>query len=322
MIIMCMCGVIGNSLSLYVYWTPTFRRRSINLLLAALSASDLFLCLLAMPVFSITQIQSFLPGLSKYLTGRILLFAYPVTLMLQSMSVWLLVSITIDRYLAVCYPFKVRAYCTRTRAMITIILIVFFSIVYNFVRFWEFTLDDSGGTSSIEESIIPLLRGDPLFMLLYQNIATLITQFFIPLIVLCFLNLHVARTILEAGVERRELVASERREYRTAKMMLYVVIVFIFCYALSMILNVAEILDEDLFRQPIGYLLNDINNILVVINSSSSFIFYVKYSTRQVSFIFITSIISFLHYLINTYIYITIIFILSIVLRKKDIHIS
>lgn len=62
MIIMCMCGVVGNSLSLYVYWTPTFRKRSINLLLAALSASDLFLCLLAMPVFSITQIQSFLPG--------------------------------------------------------------------------------------------------------------------------------------------------------------------------------------------------------------------------------------------------------------------
>ncbi|VDM25896.1 unnamed protein product [Toxocara canis] len=280
MILMCLCGVVGNSLSLYIYRTPTFRGRSINLLLAALSACDLFLCLLAMPVFSITQIQNFLPDLSKHLTGHILLFAYPVTLMLQSMSVWLLVSITIDRYLAVCHPFKVRAYCTQTRAAITILVIVFFSIAYNFVRFWEFTLNDSGGSATFEDSIVPLLRGDHLFMLLYQNIATLITQFFIPLIVLCFFNLQVARTILQAGEHRRELVSSEKREYSTAKMMLYVVIVFIFCYTLSMVLNLAEILDEELFRQPIGYLLNDVNNILVVINSSSSFIFYTKYSTR------------------------------------------
>uniref|UniRef100_A0A1I8AVG4 G_PROTEIN_RECEP_F1_2 domain-containing protein n=1 Tax=Steinernema glaseri TaxID=37863 RepID=A0A1I8AVG4_9BILA len=91
---------------------------------------------------------------------------------------------------------------------------------------------------------------------------------------------QVARAILRAGETRRELVASEKREHSTAKMMLFVVIVFIFCYTLSFILNLAEILDEELFRQPFGYLLNDVNNILVVINSSSSFIFYTKYSSR------------------------------------------
>ncbi|KAK6036061.1 hypothetical protein COOONC_26434 [Cooperia oncophora] len=40
-------------------------------------------------------------------------YAYPVTVMFQSMSVWLLVSITVDRYLAVCHPFVVGSYCTR-----------------------------------------------------------------------------------------------------------------------------------------------------------------------------------------------------------------
>ncbi|VDK20984.1 unnamed protein product, partial [Anisakis simplex] len=213
MILMCLCGAVGNSLSLYIYWGPSFRNRSINLLLAALSASDLFLCILAIPVFSITQIQVYCPGLSHYLSGHILLFAYPVTVMLQSMSVWLLVSITIDRYLAVCHPFQVRMYCTKSRAAVTILLIVLFSIAYNFVRFWEFTLSESSELATFEESIVPLLRGDHLFMLLYQNIATLITQFFLPLSVLGLLNLQassnsqismicVARTMLEAGVQR------------------------------------------------------------------------------------------------------------------------
>jgi hypothetical protein len=96
--------------------------------------------------------------------------------------------------------------------------------------------------------------------------------------------ISVAKTILEAGETRRELVASEKREHSTAKMMLFVVIVFIFCYTLSFCLNVWEIFDPALFKQPIGFLLNDVNNIMIVINSSSSFIFYVKYSSRQVFF--------------------------------------
>ncbi|KAK0413026.1 hypothetical protein QR680_006550 [Steinernema hermaphroditum] len=283
MVIMCLAGVIGNSLSLFIFTRASFRKRSINILLAALSASDLFLCLLAIPVFSISQLQALVPSLSKLVAANVLLFAYPVTLMLQSMSVWMLVTITIDRYLAVCHPFTVRIYCTTTRALVTIGVIILFSVGYNFVRFWEWTLNTKNSADEmvhLEEVIQPLLRDNRLFMLLYQNIATLITQFFIPLLVLCILNLEVARAILRAGETRRELVASEKREHSTAKMMLFVVIVFIFCYTLSFILNLAEILDGELFRQPIGFLLNDINNILVVINSSSSFIFYTKYSSR------------------------------------------
>ncbi|KAK6040414.1 hypothetical protein COOONC_22081 [Cooperia oncophora] len=213
------------------------------------------------------------------------------------MSVWLLVSITVDRYLAVCHPFVVGSYCTRkphfsrSRALLTVLLIVIFSVVYNFVRFLEFQIIESSTGAmepiysileTLEAIVQPLLRDSALFMLWYQNIATLLSQFVLPLLVLCVLNLQVARTILRATEQRRELVASEKREHSTAKMMIFVVIVFLVCYTFSFILNVAEILFSALFRHPIGYLLNDINNILVVVNTSSPFMFYVKYSTRWV----------------------------------------
>ncbi|VDN07104.1 unnamed protein product [Thelazia callipaeda] len=280
MLWMCLCGIIGNMLSLYIYSCSSFRNCSINILLAALSASDLFLCILAIPVFSLPQIQQYFADLSRYISGNIVIYAYPVTLMFQSLSVWLLVSITIDRYLAVCHPFTARIYCTKKRAWQIVIIIIAFSIAYNFVRFWEFRIDESAEYLLFQESIVPKLRSNPMFMLLYQNIATLLTQFFIPLILLFYLNLHVAQTILVATEQRKKLVASERREYSIAKMMICIVIVFIFCYTLSMVLNLIEVFNGELFRQPIGYLLNDVNNILVVINSSSSFIFYIKYSTR------------------------------------------
>ncbi|CAJ0590809.1 unnamed protein product [Cylicocyclus nassatus] len=210
----------------------------------------------------------------------IMFYAYPITVMFQSMSVWLLVSITIDRYLAVCHPFQVMSYCTRSRALLTVLLIVIFSVAYNFVRFWEFQIIESNSDESLESIVQPLLRDSPSFLLWYQNIATLLSQFVLPLLVLCILNLQVARTILMATEQRRELVASVKREHNTAKMMIFVVIVFLVCYTFSFILNVAEILFSSLFRHPVGYLLNDINNILIVVNTSSPFVFYVKYSTR------------------------------------------
>ncbi|CAD6193244.1 unnamed protein product [Caenorhabditis auriculariae] len=273
----CIFGIITNLLSLVIFTRPTFRKRSINMLLAALSASDLAVCLLGVPVYASAQTQNFIP---VYAAATIMVYAYPVTIMFQSISVWLLVSIAVDRYLAVCHPFMVNVYCTRRRAKATIFLIVMFSVAYNFVRFWEFRLKSDGGAVSVENIVVPLLREDPVFMLWYQNLATLLTQFLLPLVVLCVLNLQVARTLLLASEQRRELVASERREHSTAKMMMMVVVVFLFCYSFSFVLNVAEIYWKHMFQSEFGFFLNDVNNVLVIINSCSAFIFYYKFSTR------------------------------------------
>uniref|UniRef100_A0A914QU62 G-protein coupled receptors family 1 profile domain-containing protein n=1 Tax=Panagrolaimus davidi TaxID=227884 RepID=A0A914QU62_9BILA len=62
MIFMCLAGAIMNTLSLIIFTSKSFRRRSINVLLAGLSASDLCLLILAIPVFSLSQIQKVIPG--------------------------------------------------------------------------------------------------------------------------------------------------------------------------------------------------------------------------------------------------------------------
>ncbi|GMS85087.1 hypothetical protein PENTCL1PPCAC_7262, partial [Pristionchus entomophagus] len=239
--VMCIMGIVANSLSLFIYTRPTFYRRSINVFLAALSFADLVVCILAVPVFSISQLQSLMPG-TPMITATVMLYFYPVTLMAQTMSVWLLVAITIDRYLAVCHPFIVASYCTKKRAMLTVGIILTFSIAYNFIRFWEFTLNETTDqqTGVVEDMLEPLLRADKMYLLIYQNLLTLATQFILPVAVL----------------------------------------LFIFCYSFSFMLNVLEIVYESLFRSAIGYLLNDINNILICLNSSTSIIFYCKYSTR------------------------------------------
>uniref|UniRef100_A0A914HEV4 G-protein coupled receptors family 1 profile domain-containing protein n=1 Tax=Globodera rostochiensis TaxID=31243 RepID=A0A914HEV4_GLORO len=264
---LCVVGAVMNSISLFIYSRPAFRKRSINVLLCGLSASDLALCVLALPVFSMSPLEYFMPGLPPALTGHLLVFCYPVTLMAQTMSVWMLVGITVDRFIAVCYPFSVRIYCTVRRAQLTIGAILLFSVGYNLIRFWEYRINPSDVPS------------EPV------NAATMLSQFLVPLCVLCALNFQVASAILAAVEQRREmwaeeLSAAEQREHKTAKMMLMVVLVFLFCYSLSFCLNVLEIVLPDLFRSQVGYLLNDVNNILIVLNSSSSFVFYAQFSSR------------------------------------------
>lgn len=87
----------------------------------------------------------------------------------------------------------------RTRALITTAVIFVFSIGYNFVRFWEYTLSDEPGVSE-DMLIVGLLRENQIYMVLYQNIAMLLTQFVLPLMVLCILNLQVGAAV---GEEKR-----------------------------------------------------------------------------------------------------------------------
>jgi len=68
-------------------------------------------------------------------------------------------------------------------------------------------------------------------MLLYQNLATTLSQFLLPLCVLCPLNLQVARSILAARERRKNMLWTElssveasSREQSTAAMMLVVVL--------------------------------------------------------------------------------------------------
>lgn len=280
MAFLCVAGTVTNTLSLIIFAKASSRRRSINVLLCGLSASDLSLCILALPVFSLAQLQHLIPGLPPSLANHLLVFCYPLCLMAQTMSVWMLVGITIDRWLAVCYPFSIRIHCTVKRARLIVLSTFLFSLFYNLVRFWEYRIDSNG-------EIVGLLRDDYLFMLLYQNLATTLSQFLLPLCVLCPLNLQVARSILAARERRKNMLWTElssveasSREQSTAAMMLVVVLVFVFCYFLSLCLNVLEMFIPRLFRSSTGFLLNDINNILVLINSASSALFYARFSSR------------------------------------------
>ena len=61
-------------------------------------------------------------------------FVYPIAMIAQTASAYLTLAVTIERYLAVCWPLKARHLCTIGRAKMAVASVVGFALVYNIPR--------------------------------------------------------------------------------------------------------------------------------------------------------------------------------------------
>lgn len=216
---------------------------------------------------------------------------YPFTLMAQSSSVWTFVAITVERWLAVCRPLKAISICTIGNAKKALIIIYISAIVYNLVRFGEykletFSLEPRSSNVSVHYVVdsSPGLRANWYYNWIYFISLYLITHFVVPFSILLIFNFLMIFAILKAKAKRKHLSRKEITEYKTTVMMCVIVLVFLLCNSLPMILNVLEAFYPNLFLDPhtmvIGYMLNDICNLLVVINSTINFITYSVFSQK------------------------------------------
>ncbi len=107
MLAFCLVGIVCNLLSIYIFSRP-YMSGAINILLTSLSTVDLVLLLLAIPVFVMPGLNERLQiGFLDQYRGYVLKYLYPVSLMAQTCSIWTMVLITVERWVAVCYPLQV-----------------------------------------------------------------------------------------------------------------------------------------------------------------------------------------------------------------------
>lgn len=218
--------------------------------------------------------------------------------MAQSSSVWTFVAITAERFIAVCIPLKSISVCTIGNARKALLSIYISAFVYNLVRFGEyklqkitfneFALNKSQNESSAEYpsemTAVVWLRYNYYYNWVYFICLYLITHFVVPFSILFIFNFLMIFSILKARAKRKYLSRKEKSEYKTTVMMCVVVLVFVLCNSLPMILNVLEAFYPNLFLDPdtlvIGFLLNDVCNLLVVVNSMINFVTYSVFSQK------------------------------------------
>lgn len=195
-------GIVGNIISMIILSRPQMKS-SINYLLIGLARCDTVLIITSMFLFG-------LPAIYQY-TKTKLLFTYqyiiypflapvvfPVAIIAQTVSVYLTLTVTLERFVAVCHPLQARSLCTYGRARLYVILIIIFSTLYNLSRFWEVTLIEQCHTEYNTTVYVPVassLRNNRIYISVYIHWLYMLFIYFLPFSCLAVLNAAIYRQV-------------------------------------------------------------------------------------------------------------------------------
>lgn len=198
--------------------TPT------NIILLSLAVSDLLVGAAVMPV-AITVFQN-----CMILRRIVCVLQLLLSFILTSASVGNMVLISVDRYLAICYPLRYPLILTTDRVKISVSLCWFISIIYN--------------TIMLKGQLPPADFSNPCYQkckLVKNNVASgidLLLTFIGPLSVIILLYMRVFVVALsQASILRSHISATatntvtiKRSTLKAARTLGIVLLVFIFCF--------------------------------------------------------------------------------------------
>ncbi|XP_052737106.1 FMRFamide receptor [Bicyclus anynana] len=275
-------GLLGNALAVLVLSRPQMRS-SINCLLVGLAACDTALILTSVLLFGLSAVYPYGGALRYYyyhVCPRLTPLAYPLANVAQTMSVYLTLVVTLERWVAVCRPFRAKALCTSARARWYVLATAAFAFAYNAPKFFEaevVAVGDPAGEHVYCVRAAAAFRTER-YVAVYIHWMYLVVMYALPFSALAALNAAIVRQVRRAQAERARLSRVQRRELGLATMLLVVVLVFFLCNLLPLVTNAFEVFLGDQFDN-LDPLVKT-SNLLVTINSSVNFVIYVIFGEK------------------------------------------
>ncbi|OWF49619.1 FMRFamide receptor [Mizuhopecten yessoensis] len=186
-------GIVGNIVS-FVLFVQLSKSSSFYLYLAFLALSDM-----ASLVFG--GIFNWLAGffqLSRSANQSFCSVDFSCTLIFMQLSSWITVAVTIDRYIAVCYPFHVNQYCTRKRALIytgvTFLVIAALNLPSICLK-WD------------EDNLCVMPEFTNVYCFKYRTYIDMFFYILIPVCIICIFNSLIVRGLIVSANKRRNLTS-------------------------------------------------------------------------------------------------------------------
>lgn len=193
-------GILGNIISMIILSRPQMKS-SINYLLIGLARVDTVLIITSILLFGLPGIYPYTGCLFTYfyvVYPHIVPYIYPLSLATQTASAYLTLTVTLERFVAVCHPLRARSLCTYGRARVYVIAIMVFSVVYNLPKLWEASVK----TQWLEQSNITIycvrptdFRLNNIYVNVYVHWCYLIFMYAVPFGCLAVLNAAIYRQV-------------------------------------------------------------------------------------------------------------------------------
>ena len=281
--LVCAFGLIGNSLSFAVLHKYTCGNVGTYLLKALALMDNLFLATaagvqmyLAMAMYFELSIEPIYPAFQTY--------AWPLTHIVQMCTVWMMVLVAGNRYIAVCRPLEAPRLCTKHNVQLEIAIMASAVVVFNIPRFFEYRYVTVNATETAnnvtvyrEESKNVGLTSLHIYNILYENVSYCLFVFLLPLLVLIFFNVHLMHDLKVARRCRKAMTSrSTNDENNITLVMVIIIIVFIVCQTPATINQILFYIVSDVHASactPYEQYYH-VSNLLITMNSSLNFVIY------------------------------------------------
>lgn len=184
-------GFVGNILSCIVFLLTHLKMRSSSYYLAALAMAD-FGFLVALLFVWLNNARVF----NKEGWCQILVY---VSAVCSSLSVWLIVAFTVERFIAVQYPLQRPRMCTVARAKTIVLVLVVLALTSHLYSFWT-----AGIVKTPDGFEFCDLRPDYWEIMRIISIVDSIASLIVPLILIVVMNTMITRNLLRFSVRFRD----------------------------------------------------------------------------------------------------------------------
>ncbi|CAB3405380.1 unnamed protein product [Caenorhabditis bovis] len=274
-------GLLGNSLSYYAYRRPKRKSKHVAFLLYSLSLSDAFLLIFALPLFSIMYLPIWSDVEKQYVVAYTAKYIYPLCMMAKTCSLYIMVTITVERWIAVCRPLEAQIWCQYTTSQKTRTIIVICAVLLNFPKFFEFEIEEINGVFQFRRELLDPEKHWWYFMIYFIGIS-IIFDYMLPFAIMSIANTQIIGELRRKKRERQLMTTQQQKEQNTTVMLLVITIFFGFCHFFSMGLKIAEsfaggfLTIQNIYWEMLG----EVFNFLIILHTASTFFVYYIFSEK------------------------------------------
>ena len=273
-------GVVLNSITIIVLSTSTMKNLFFNRLLICLAVFDnLYLFCEISEVFRL-QYYTFIQQ------QMFVIFVYPVRSVVLCSSIYMTVSLTLERHQAITCPLEYlasRATDVNVRLLHYVMPVLVFSVIYYIPKFYDLKVEDItvcakdtttktlmdrldiNHTHVYHENcttqyhIIPsILRMDHYYVLWYLNISNLVFTAIIPFSILMYLNFKIYSSLNQFRQRQPSTNPThatnttgrpKNNDVKKTFILFCIVVVFVACHSLRIVLNIDEFINLTTFKE-------------------------------------------------------------------------
>lgn len=269
--IIALVGIIGNTLTILVLWRREMKSTTIYFLRTLVVTDMGIICggVMGLSIIAVTQRDPDMWRFNDVVYPHIYTPINYLVMTLQMINVWVTVAVTVERYIAICHPFRSVRLLKKRNAFIMIGSICVTSVLYNIPRCLAYTVHSEPCPHGTCYSVISSDFGKTIFFTDWFSIwLYLCIIYIIPFVILSVLNSLLIIELMR--MRRRRLVTNERENSETnmSVVLVLIVVVFIICQTPGLV-------SQFQFFDPMVLLkFTCISNTLFILNSSVNFLIY------------------------------------------------